>query len=82
MAPPVAEPVRLSTGTAWHSENDGVDVAQTAYKCDRCGSWVNDTALHLEWHMTIDPSGRTAPRHGREQPRRLLWDAKPDGRGS
>ncbi|MCU7726672.1 helix-turn-helix domain-containing protein [Actinoplanes sp. KI2] len=58
---PVAEPVRLPTGTAGHSESDGVNVAQTAFKCDRCGSWVNDTALHLEWHMTIDPSGGTAP---------------------
>ena len=58
---PVVEPGRLPPGAGRHAESEGVDVRQTVYKCDRCGSWVNDTALHADWHMTIDPSGRTAP---------------------
>jgi DNA-binding XRE family transcriptional regulator len=58
---PASDPSRLPPGTAGNTESGGTDVAQTVYKCDRCGSWVNDTALHAEWHMTVDPSGRTAP---------------------
>lgn len=35
--------------------------AQTGYTCPKCGSWVVDTTLHTEWHMQIEPSGRSAP---------------------
>ncbi|MEV6345809.1 helix-turn-helix transcriptional regulator [Actinoplanes sp. NPDC051851] len=31
------------------------------YTCPKCGSWVVSTALHTEWHMRQEPSGRPAP---------------------
>ncbi|MEU7904268.1 helix-turn-helix domain-containing protein [Actinoplanes sp. NPDC049118] len=35
--------------------------ARAGYTCSKCGSWVVDTALHTDWHMQVEPSGRPAP---------------------
>jgi transcriptional regulator with XRE-family HTH domain len=35
----------------------GLPVAPPAgHTCDRCGSWVIDTAKHVAWHMQVEPA--------------------------
>lgn len=31
-------------------------VAPAGHTCDRCGSWVTDTAKHVAWHMQLEPA--------------------------
>jgi len=49
--------VQLLPGTAATAEAS----ARAGYTCPKCGSWVVDTALHTDWHMRVETSGRPAP---------------------